>query len=320
MKIVFLERTTVTAGDMDLSPFEAIGEVEYCESYNQEKMRDAARDADVLILNKTVVDSAFFDACPKLKCICLLATGYNNIDLAAAREHGVAVCNVPGYSTDAVSQLVFGFFLQLAVSLPQYEKSVRDGVWCASNRYTYLSWSITELAGKTLGIVGYGEIGRRVARIGEAFGMKILVHTRTVREDGLASFGTLEEVLQNADFLSLHCPLTEETKGMIGRRELAMMKPTAYLVNTSRGAVVDEQALADALNSGRLAGAGIDVLEAEPMSVSCPYRTAKNCLVTPHIAWAAKEARARLLAEVAENIRAFQNGEKRNRVESRCMP
>ncbi len=315
MKIVFLERTTVTTGDMDLTPFDALGEVEYCESYNKDKMRDAARDADVLILNKTVVDKAFFDACPNLKCICLLATGYNNIDLVTARERGVAVCNVPGYSTDAVAQLVFGFMLQLAVSLPQYQKSTRDGVWCSSTRYTYLSWDMHELAGKTLGIIGYGSIGRKVAQIGHAFGMNILVHTRTVREDGIAEFGSLQDVLQRADFLSLHCPLTDETRGLIGTEELAMMKPTAFLINTSRGAVVNEQALADALNNGVIAGAGIDVLEIEPMDSSCPYRTAKNCLVTPHIGWAATEARARLLVEVAENIRAFANGTRRNRVD-----
>ena len=315
MKIVFLERTTVTVGDMDLTPFDTLGEVVYCESYNKEEMRNAARDADVLIINKTVIDKAFFDACPRLKCICLLATGYNNVDTAIARERGVAVCNVPGYSTDSVAQLVFGFFLQLAVSLPQYQKSTRDGIWCSTTRYTYLSWEMHELAGKTLGIIGYGAIGRKVAQIGHAFGMNVLVHTRTVREDGIAKFGTLEEVLTQSDFLTLHCPLTDKTRRLIGAKELAMMKPTAYLVNTSRGAVIDEQALADALNSGMIAGAGIDVLEIEPMDASCPYRTAKNCLVTPHIAWAAVETRARLLVEVAENIRAFARGERRNRVE-----
>lgn len=315
MKIVFLERTTVTTGDMDLTPFDALGEVVYCESYDKDQMREAAKDADVLILNKTVVDKAFFDACPKLRCICLLATGYNNIDLVTASERGVAVCNVPGYSTDAVAQLVFGFFLQLAISLPQYQKSTRDGVWCSSTRYTYLSWEMHELAGKTLGIVGYGAIGRKVAQIGHAFGMNILVHTRTEREDGIARFASLQEVLQQADFLSLHCPLTEQTKGLIGKKELELMKPTAFLVNTSRGAVVEEQALADALNNNVIAGAGIDVLETEPMNSSCPYRTAKNCLVTPHIAWAATEARTRLLVEVAENIRAFASGKRRNRVD-----
>ena len=315
MKIVFLERTTVTVGDMDLTPFDALGEVVYCESYDKTEMRAAAADAEVMILNKTVVDKAFFDACPKLKCICLLATGYNNIDLVTARERGVAVCNVPGYSTDAVAQLVFGFFLQFAVSLNKYQASVRDGVWCASTRYTYLSWPIHELAGKTLGIVGYGGIGKKVAQIGNAFGMKILVHTRTPKEDGLAEFASLTEVLRRSDFLTFHCPLTEQAKGLIGREELAMMKPTAFLVNTSRGAVVEEQALAAALNNGVIAGAGIDGLDAEPMAITCPYRTAKNCLVTPHIGWAAQEARARLLLEVAENIRAFSAGEKRNRVD-----
>lgn len=315
MNIVFLERTTVTVGDMDLTPFDALGEVTYCESYDKTEMRAAAKDAEVLIINKTVVDKAFFDACPKLKCICLLATGYNNVDLVTARERGVAVCNVPGYSTDAVAQLVFGFFLQFAASLPMYQSSVRDGVWCASTRYTYLSWPIHELAGKTLGIIGYGGIGKKVGQIGNAFGMKVLVHTRTPKEDGIAEFATLTEVLRRSDFLTLHCPLTEQTKGLIGREELAMMKPTAYLVNTSRGAVVEEQALAEALNNGVIAGAGIDVLDAEPMAISCPYRTAKNCLVTPHIGWAAQEARARLLLEVAENIRAFYAGERRNRVD-----
>ncbi len=315
MNIVFLERTTVTVGDMDLTPFDALGEMTYCESYDKTEMRAAAKDAEVLIINKMVVDKAFFDACPKLKCICLLATGYNNVDLVTARERGVAVCNVPGYSTDAVAQLVFGFFLQFAASLPQYQSSVRDGVWCASTRSNYLSWPIHELAGKTLGIIGYGGIGKKVGQIGKAFGMKVLVHTRTPKEDGIAEFAPLSEVLRRSDFLTLHCPLTEQTKGLIGREELAMMKPTAYLVNTSRGAVVKEQALAEALNNGVIAGAGIDVLDAEPMTISCPYRTAKNCLVTPHIGWAAQEARARLLLEVAENIRAFYAGERRNRVD-----
>ena len=315
MNIVFLERTTVTVGDMDLTPFDALGEVTYCESYDKTEMRAAAKDAEVLIINKTVVDKAFFDACPKLKCICLLATGYNNVDLVTARERGVAVCNVPGYSTDAVAQLVFGFFLQFAASLPMYQSSVRDGVWCASTRSNYLSWPIHELAGKALGIIGYGGIGKKVGQIGNAFGMKVLVHTRTPKEDGIAEFATLPEVLRRSDFLTLHCPLTEQTKGLIGREELAMMKPTAYLVNTSRGAVVEEQALAEALNNGVVAGAGIDVLDAEPMAISCPYRTAKNCLVTPHIGWAAQEARARLLLEVAENIRTFYAGERRNRVD-----
>ncbi len=327
MKLVFLERDTVTAGDLNFAGIEALGDVTYCGNGNTDwkagEFPAPLREAEVLILNKTRVTREFLAECPALRCICLLATGYNNIDAQAVRERGIVVCNVPGYSTDAVAQLVFGFFLQLAASMPQYERSVRDGVWCSSTRYTYLSWPITELAGKTLGIIGYGSIGRRVSKIGTSFGMRVLVYTRTVPTlsgpdvsvyDLAATFCSLEMVLRESDFLTLHCPLTEETHGLIGAPQLAMMKPTAFLVNTSRGGVVEEAALADALNAGRLAGAGIDVLETEPMTASCPYRTAKNCLVTPHIAWASREARARLLKEVEKNIRVFQNGSTRNRV------
>lgn len=318
--IVFLERDTVTAGDMDLSGIESIGDVTYCGNGSTDwkagEFPAPLKDAEVLILNKTKITREFLAECPALRCICLLATGYNNIDPAAVKERDIAVCNVPGYSTDAVAQLAFGLLLQLAGSLPQYETSVREGLWCASSRYTYLSWPIVELAGKTLGIVGYGTIGRKVAEIGKAFGMRILVHTRTVPavSDPSVRFGTLEQVLRESDALTLHCPLTPETQGMIGKAELALMKPTAFLINTSRGGVVEEQALADALNAGRLAGAGIDVLETEPMPISCPYRTARNCLVTPHVAWAAYESRKRLLGEVESNIRAFLAGSPRNRV------
>lgn len=319
-KIVFLERDTVTTGDMDLSGIEALGDVTYCGNgrtdWKKGEFPAPLRDAEVLILNKTKITREFLEECPALRCICLLATGYNNISPEAVRERDITVCNVPGYSTDAVAQLTFGLLLQLAGSLPQYETSVREGIWCSSSRYTYLSWPITELSGKTLGIVGYGTIGRKVAEIGKAFGMRIFVHTRTVpaEADPSVRFGTLEEVLREADALTLHCPLTPRTQGMIGKEQLALMKPTAFLINTSRGGVVEEQPLADALNAGRLAGAGIDVLETEPMPSSCPYRTARNCLVTPHIAWAAYESRARLLKEVEENILAFLAGSPRNRV------
>ena len=318
-RIVFLERDTVTAGDMDFSGIESLGDVTYCGNGNTDWAPGAfpapLRDAEILILNKTKITRTFLAECPSLRCVCLLATGYNNIDPDAVRERGVAVCNVPGYSTDAVAQLTFGLLLQLAGSLPQYEASVREGMWCASSRYTYLSWPITELAGKTLGVVGYGTIGRKVAQIGRAFGMRVLAHTRTVPSNASdVTFCSLEDLLRQADVLTLHCPLTPHTKGLLGKDRLALMKPTAFLLNTSRGGVVDEQALADALNAGRLAGAGIDVLETEPMPRDCPYRTAKNCLVTPHVAWAARESRARLLGEVERNIRAFLSGAPRNRV------
>ena len=242
------------------------------------------------------------------------------MDLDAAREFGIAVCNVPGYSTDSVAQLTFAFILNAATNMIPYADSVRDGDWARCKSYTYYRWEIRELAGKTIGIIGFGHIGRRVAEIARAFGMRVLVHTRTVPDDAsgkdaFVTFLPLSDVLENADFVTLHCPLTEQTRALINRDTLSHMKKTAFLINTSRGAVVDEQALTEALNSGQIAGAGIDVLDPEPMREDCLYRNAKNILITPHIAWAAREARERLIAEVAENLKAFQDGTLRNRVD-----
>lgn len=315
MNILFLEKSTVDPDGLDFSEIEAKGQVRYFPSLDKDEQIEACRDADVLIVNKTKVTREYFENCPRLKCVCLLATGYNNIDLKAAREFGVAICNVPGYSTDAVAQLTFAFILNFATNMIPYSDSVRDGVWCRCKEYTYLPWPIMELQGKTLGIFGYGTIGKKVASIAKSFGMHILAVSRSKKQDEGVTFCSLQEMLPKVDFLTLHCPLTPETTGIINAETLKMMKPTAYLINTSRGAVVEEQALADALNRGELAGAGIDVLATEPMPGNCPYRNAKNILVTPHIAWAAREARTRLLHEVAENIRVFSEGGQRNRVD-----
>ena len=320
MKILFLERDSVDPDGIGLSAIERLGTVRYLESLDPDEQIRAASDADALIINKTVLTREYLSACPKLKCVCLLATGYNNVDLEAARELGIAVCNVPGYSTDAVAQLTFSFILNFATHMIPYAESVRNGAWMRCPSYTYYGWEIRELAGKAIGIIGFGNIGRRVAALAHAFGMRVLVHTRTVPPDrsGIpfpAAFLQLDDLLKEADFVSLHCPLTEQTRSMINRETIAHMKRTAFLINTSRGAVVDELALTEALNSGRIAGAGIDVLDQEPMRPDCPYRNAKNILITPHIAWAAREARERLIAEVAENLKAFQNGILRNRVD-----
>lgn len=317
--ITFLERSAVTRGDVDFSPIEALGNVVYCgeerTDWAADALPQAVKNAQVLILNKTKITRAFLEQCPRLRLISILATGYNNIDLQAAKERGVCVCNVPGYSTDSVAQLTFGLILQLAGSLFAYETSVQNGDWCRAPGYTYLDYPITQLAGKTLGIVGYGAIGKKVALIGKAFGMNLTVTTRTVPEDTQgAAFVPLETLLHTADFVTLHCPLTEQTKGMLSGERLLQMKPSAFLINTSRGAVVEEQALADALNNGVIAGAGIDVLETEPMPKDCPLLHAKNCLITPHVAWAAAEARRKLLYETEQNIRAFLDGRPRNRV------
>lgn len=320
MDILFLERDTVDPDGIDLTPVERLGRVRYLQTTDPEEIRREAALADALIINKTVLDKTFFQSCPRLQCVCLLATGYNNVDLEAARASGVAVCNVPGYSTDSVAQLTFAFILNFATQMIPYAASVRDGEWTRCRSYTYMPWGIRELAGKSIGIVGFGTIGRRVAAIAHAFGMKVLAHTRTVPNEngGLpfpVSFLPLHELLEESDFVTLHCPLTPETRYLINRQTIAHMKRSAYLINTSRGGVVEEQALADALNEDRIAGAGIDVLDPEPMRPDCPYRSAKNMLITPHVAWAAREARERLIGEVAENLQAFQNGIPRNRVD-----
>lgn len=316
-KILFFERDSVSPDGLDLSPIEKCGNVMFFDADTEDERCTAARDADILIINKTKIGREFLRSCPRLKCICLLATGYNNVDLHAAREFGVAVCNVPDYSTDAVAQLVFSFLLHFATKLSSYDLSVKEGRWINCGIYTYYDWPIFELKGKTIGIIGYGHIGRRVAALSEAFGMRILVYTRnpgSVAPPAVAC-RELGDLLSGSDFVTLHCPLTEATKGMINRETLARMKPSAYLINTSRGAVVDEEALTEALNSGRIAGAGIDVLETEPMRPDSPYLSSKNLLITPHIGWAAQESRARLVTAVAENISAFLQGRKINRVD-----
>ncbi|MBP5231127.1 MAG: D-2-hydroxyacid dehydrogenase [Clostridia bacterium] len=320
MNILFLERKSVDPDGIDLSPIERLGNVRYLESSDRGEQIRAAADADALIINKTVLTRDYLAACPNLKCVCLLATGYNNVDLDAARDLGIAVCNVPGYSTDAVAQLTFSFILNFATNMIPYSESVKNGDWTRCDSYTYYGWDIRELTGKSVGIVGFGSIGKRVGALAHAFGMRVLAHTRTVPADlsGIpypVSFLPLDELLKESDFVTLHCPLTEKTRSLINRETLAHMKKTAFLINTSRGAVVDEQALADALNEGRIAGAGIDVLDPEPMRPDCPYLNAKHILVTPHIAWAAREARERLIGEVAENLKSFREGGRRNRVD-----
>lgn len=320
MNILFLERESVDPDGIDLSPVERQGNVVYLDSIDRDEQIRAAADAEALVVNKTVLTRDYLAACPKLKCVCLLATGYNNVDLNAARDLGIAVCNVPGYSTEAVAQMTFSFILNFATQLIPYAESVREGDWTRCGSYTYYRWGIRELSGKTIGIIGFGSIGKRVAEIAHVFGMHVLVSTRTVPENGACSgfpvqFLSLNELLAKSDFVTLHCPLTAQTGKMINRETIAHMKKTAYLINTARGGIVDEQALADAVRENRIAGAGIDVLDPEPMRKDCPYLGIDRILITPHIAWAAREARQRLIGEVAENLKAYRLGISRNRVD-----
>lgn len=315
MKITVLDKCTVTNGDVSLEELETLGNVRYFDTVVPQDIPSAIGDSECVICNKAHIGAEIMDACPALRFIGLFATGFNNIDTAAARERGIAVCNVPGYSTDSVAQLTFAFILRFATSIDKYSQSTARGEWAQKETFSYLSFPIGELRGKVLGIFGYGTIGRAVAKIGAAFGMRVIAVSHHPTAEEYVTQVTLDELLRESDYLTLHCPLTDETRGLIDSTALMKMKPTAVLINTSRGAVVDEDALCDALNSGRLRGAGIDVLDIEPMRQGHPYLNAKNICITPHVAWGSLEARTRLIAAVAENIRAFERGERLNRVD-----
>lgn len=269
----------------------------------------------VAVTNKVVVDRSAMAACPGLKLICVAATGTNNVDLVAARECGIAVCNVTGYATPSVVQHVFALILGLTTRLAEHAAAAQDGRWVASDMFCLLDFPFRELTAKTLGIVGYGELGRGVARVAQAFGMSVLVAQRPGDPPSEGRV-PLDALLAGADVVTLHVPLADNTRNLIGARELGLMKREALLINTARGGIVDEAALADALRLGRLGGAGVDVLAVEPPREGSPLLAADipNLIVTPHVAWASREARQRLIDGVAANIRAFREGRERNRV------
>lgn len=319
MKGVFLDFDTVShEGDLDITELEVV--LSPFQAYpvsTPEQIPERIADARVLLTNKVRVTQAIMDAAPELRLVCLAATGYDNVDTAAARERGIAVCNITAYCTSAVAQHVFSLILSLNQHLDAYRRRMREGDWARSPHFTMLDYPIHELAGRRLGIIGYGELGSGVVRLAEAFGMEVLIaerpgHEGPLREGRLA----LDEVLKQSDILSLHCPLTKHTRGLIDADALQKMPRHAFLINTARGAVVDEQALAEALREGEIAGAGVDVLSQEPPVDGNPLldNDIPNLILTPHIAWGAVEARQRALDEMAMNIRAFSRGEERNRV------
>ncbi|MCL2105509.1 MAG: D-2-hydroxyacid dehydrogenase [Oscillospiraceae bacterium] len=315
MKIVILDGHTTNPGDLSWEGLAALGQLTVYEHTLAEQTVERAREAEIVLSNKTLLGAQLLARLPRLKYIGLLSTGVNVVDLEAARARNIPVTNIPAYSTSSVAQLVFALLLELCLHVTDHSRAVRGGDWARSRDFCFWSYPLTELAGKTMGIVGYGRIGREVAKIARAFGMKILACGRPARgaasnkegeEGGLVSF---EEVLRGADAITLHCPLTAETTALINKSTLAMMKPGALLINTSRGAVLHERDVADALVSGQLGGAGLDVLSTEPPSPDNPLLSAPNCLITPHIAWATVEARARLIEVAAENVRAFLRGQ-----------
>jgi len=309
MKIAILEAATVSRnGDVSFDALRELGEVtEYPLTAERDIVRNVG-NAEIVLCNKTPFTAEVLRSCPNIKYIGLCATGYNNIDLKTCRELGITVCNVPAYSSAAVAQQVFAFILNFYSRVSEYDGFVSGGGWIRSETFSDFVYPTKEIAGKTLGIIGYGSIGRKVANIARAFGMSVIVNTRTAKQDSSVRFADIKELFSESDIITVHCPLTEETRGLINRENLAMCKPNCMIVNTSRGAVVNEDDLAEALNSGKIAAAALDVLQEEPMSADCPLLNAKNCVITPHVAWAALETRQRLVKTVIENVRAFAAG------------
>lgn len=315
MKIVILDGHTANPGDLSWDFLNAYGEVTvYDRTSGDELVVQRSADAEIVIVNKTVISRAAVERLPKLRLIAVLATGYNVVDAAACAEHGVKVANVPGYSGASVAQQTFAFILEYANRVALHSASVLAGEWVKNPDFSYMLAPLAELDGKTMGVIGYGDIGRRVAKIAAAFGMRVLAHTAHPGKypDAPVKFCTLDEMLPQCDFLSLHAPMTPETAGLVNRDFIAKMKPGAFLVNNARGQEIVERDVADALNSGRLGGFGADVLSTEPPKAENPILSAKNVYLTPHIAWSPYETRVRLMKVLDENIRAFLAGAPQN--------
>jgi glycerate dehydrogenase len=314
MKIVVLDGYTLNPGDLSWDGLESMGECEIYDRSPAELTVERAKDAEIVLTNKTLLDARTISSLRKLLYIGVLATGYNVVDVAAARERGIAVANVPAYGTASVAQMTFAIILELANRVGHHSETVRSGHWCKSQDFCYWNHPLVELEGLTIGIVGFGRIGQAVAKIANGFGMKVLASTRSMKASPLpgVEMADLDTVFRKSDIVSLHCPLTDDNRGFINSQRLAMMKPNAFLINTSRGLLIDEKALADALNSGMIAGAGLDVLSAEPPKPDNPLLSAKNCFITPHIAWATHAARERLMKIAIDNVRSFLDGKPKN--------
>lgn len=309
--LVILDFDTMCAQPGELSPDCFHRFAEQMEVYGATTASETiARigNADAVLCNKVLITREVMEQCPNLRYIGLFATGYNNVDIDAAAEHGITVCNAGSYSTDSVAQLVFAYLLEHYAGLTRYHNAVQEGEWLTSPTFSYFPYPVQEMAGKTLGIIGYGSIGQAVARIADAFGMQVMIATRTTPKDCPYPIASVDTVFAKADAITIHCPLTPQTKELVNRERLALMQPHAILINTSRGPVVQEQDLADALNQGVLTAAYLDVLAVEPMQESTPLRHAKNCVITPHIGWATVEARQRLMQRTADNLEQYLNG------------
>lgn len=311
MKICILDGYSLNPGDLDWSPVERLGDVTLFDRTSADKIVERAADADIVLTNKVPFSADTLRQLPRLRFICVLATGYNIIDTEAAARQGVVVANIPAYSTMSVAQMAFAHILNITNHVASYAREVADGKWTNCPDFCFWDSALTELAGKTMGIVGLGNTGMATARIAVALGMKVVALTSKSADtlpEGITP-APLDDVLASADVVSLHCPLTPSTRHLINAASIAKMKPSAILINTGRGPLVDEQAVADALNGGRLAAFGADVLSQEPPRGDNPLLSARNCFLTPHIAWATLEARTRLMSTATENVRQFIAGE-----------
>jgi len=312
MKIVVLDGFTLNPGDNPWDDIEALGELMVYDRTPNDEIVQRAIGADILLTNKTPITAETIAQLPNLRFISVLATGYNVVNVAAAREQEIPVSNVPVYATDAVAQHVFALLLTLIHQPTLHDQAIRDGQWQSRGDFSFWLSPLSELRGKTFGIIGFGRIGQAVAKLATAFGMKVLAYDCSKQQaafsEGITRAETIEDIFRLSDVVSLHCPQTASNTGLIGATSLSTMKPSALLINTARGGLINERDLADALKEKRLAGAALDVVSAEPISADNPLLTAPNCLFTPHIAWAAREARHRLMAGTAANIKAFLSG------------
>jgi len=311
MKIVILDGYTENPGDLSWSGFEAIGDLTIYDRTPTSLIVERIGDAEAVITNKTPLTADIFEACPGIKYVGILATGYNVVDVSTAREKGIPVTNIPAYGTDAVAQFTFALLLELCHKVGHHSDAVKASKWEKCLDFCFWDFPLIELAGKTMGIIGYGKIGQSVARLAKAFGMTVIAHnpSRTVKNVEYVSF---DELLHRSDVISLHCPLLPSTEGIINKDSIAKMKDGVILLNSSRGSLIVEQDVADALNAGKIYAVGVDVVSVEPIKGDNPLLTAKNCIITPHIAWASRESRKRLMDVAVSNLAAFVSGKPQN--------
>lgn len=318
MKIVILDGYTANPGDLSWDAFEKYGEVSVYDITPNDTDRIAERvgDAEVIFVNKVQITAAVMDRCPNLRFINEIATGYNNVDVAAAAERGIIVSNIPAYSTASVSQLAIALLLEICLNVGMHDRMVHGGVWEACPYDSFSEGNLLELAGKTMGVIGFGKIGMGVGRVAAALGMKVIAYSRSVREEGkaLAEYVSLDELLERADVISLNCPLFPETAKIINKDTIAKMKDGVIIINTGRGGLVDEDALADALATGKVYAAGVDVVSQEPIRSDNPLLQAPNCYMTPHFGWRTRDARIRLMQIAEDNLKAYLDGSPINRV------